>query len=116
MPEKLEANSLKYSNGRVFGRVKPRHKFNAEIGGDLHEGFINCELPIDGYGSPNMYLSLLRQVFVNGAIAYAKAFKTEVIIGKDPVHTFLRAAQAYSNHEGFAALRDRFRSAAPAQA
>lgn len=112
----LNANSLKYHNGRLFGRIKPRHNFNAEIAGDMHEGFVNCELPIDGYGLPNMYLSLLRQICVNGAIAYAKEFKTEVIVGKDPVHTFVRAAQAYSNDEGFAALRDRFRSAAMSQA
>jgi hypothetical protein len=80
-----------------------------------HEDFkqrICVRTPIDGYGSPAVYLSLLREVCANGMVAMAKAFKTVVKTGKksrsnknDPVEFSLeRMFDSYSNDEGFDAL------------
>ena len=71
--------------------------------------------PSPTFGRPNIFLSLLRQVCTNGAIGYAKAFRTELRVGRgsdDVRYAIVRALDNFGNDEGFAALRQRFESAA----
>ena len=49
-------------------------------GGEDHKQRIAVHTPIDGYGSPAVYLALLRQVCSNGMVAMSKAFKTSLNI------------------------------------
>jgi hypothetical protein len=71
-------------------------------------------VPIDGYGQPNIYLSLLRHICTNGAIGYAKAFRSSLALGKgndDVVFSIVRALDGFGCDEGFVALRQRFEAA-----
>ena len=81
-----------------------------KIGPDLFNNRIMVELPIDGFGDPRMFLMLLRQICTNGAVGYARAFRSDIRLGQDSTHTLDRALGMFDNEEGFAALRDRFLS------
>ena len=81
-----------------------------KIGPDLFNNRIMVELPIDGFGDPRMFLMLLRQVCTNGAVGYARAFRSDIRLGQDSTHTLDRALGMFDNEEGFAALRERFLS------
>lgn len=86
---------------------------NLTIGGDTLVPQYVMETPIDGFGKPLIYLSLLRQVCSNGMIGYARAFRTELSIGKNDDVTFAmqRALESYSNEEGYMAIQQRLDAA-----
>ena len=101
-----------YYNGVLTATHTPRsgeHGFS--IGGDQFNNRFVVEVPVDGFGQPRIYLSLLRQVCSNGAVGYAKAFRSDIRIGEDAVYTLERALGQFDHDEGFAALRQRFESA-----
>ncbi len=81
------------------------------IGADAFEHRFVMETPIDGFGHPRIYLSFLRQVCSNGMIGYARAFRSDISLGKDIAHCIGRALDGFDNGEGYAALRQRFESA-----
>lgn len=108
--------SLTYSSGIVESQHQPRigtAGFNL-CGDDFVNRFMMAT-PIDGYGGPNIYLSLLRQVCQNGLIGYAKHFKAGLAIGKgddEVAPSLVRALEGFNNEEGFSAIRERLESAA----
>jgi hypothetical protein len=69
------------------------------------------ETPVDGYGNPRIYLSLLRLVCSNGMVGYAPTFRSEIRVGREVMYSIARALESYDNGEGYAALRQRFESA-----
>lgn len=81
------------------------------IGPDLFNNRFVLEVPIDGFGQPRIFLSLLRQVCSNGAVGYSRSFRSDIRIGDDALHTLARALDHFDHDEGFAALRQRFESA-----
>lgn len=93
------------------------------IGGEKFGQRITVRTPIDGYGSPSIYLALLRAVCANGLVAMCKAFKTVVKTGKkarggkhDPIEFALeRMFDSFSNDEGFDALARRIEAARSAK-
>lgn len=101
-----------YYGGVVTARHTPRsgeHGFN--IGPDqFHNRFV-VEVPVDGFGQPRIYLSLLRQVCANGAVGYSRSFRSDIRVGADAAYTLDRALGQFDHDEGFAALRQRFESA-----
>jgi len=106
--------SINYSNGIVESTHSPRAGNTFDILGDAHENRFVMQTPIDGYGTPNLYLSLLRQVCSNGMIGMARAFRSTLALGKgeDHVgHTIIRALDGFNNDEGYAALRQRLEAA-----
>ncbi len=102
----------KYHDGIVSSTHMPRSGENGfDIGPDrFHNRFV-IEAPIDGFGQPRIYLSLLRTVCSNGAVGYSRAFRSDLRIGDDAVYTLDRALSQFDHDEGFAALRQRFESA-----
>ncbi len=104
-----------YHNGEIQSCHTPRvGAGNFQISGDVFNNQFVVSTPIDGYGSPNFYLSLLRQVCANGMVGYAPSFKSSLQLGKsadDVMPTILRALDSFNNDEGFAALRQRVESA-----
>lgn len=110
------ANGAQYSEGIVESFHTPRNGSGSlTIVGDTFRNQFVVATPIDGYGQPNVYLSMLRQVCSNGLIAYAKAFRSSVNLGKanDNVQFSLtRVLDQFGNEEGYAALRERLESAA----
>ena len=82
-----------------------------QIGGEgfLHEFFF--ETPIDGYGSPMSFISLLRLICLNGMVAYRPAFRSIFKVsgdGEDQViYGLHRILSSFTNEEGFQALNER---------
>lgn len=116
LQEILEAfhseGGVKYADGIVTSTHTPRVGNNPfDIGGDNFRNKFVLHAPIDGYGQPNIYLSLLRLICSNGMVGWAQTFKTSLALGhgSDSVRTSLRRAlDAFSNDEGYAVLRSRF--------
>lgn len=85
-----------------------------DIGGDVFEHRFLMSCPIDGYGLPNTYLALLRQICSNGVIGYTKAFRSSLALGKateDVTPSLIRVLEGFGNDEGYAAVRQRLESA-----
>lgn len=117
--QRYGAQNVEYKAGVVRSTHTPAHMDDFQIAGDGFSHQYVMETPIDGFGKPLIYLSLLRQVCSNGMIGYARAFRTEINIGRggndedaDTMFSIQRALDSFSNEEGYAALRQRFESAA----
>ncbi|MCA9113477.1 MAG: hypothetical protein KDA79_00210 [Planctomycetaceae bacterium] len=106
-----DCREVSCSNGCVTTTHTPRSGAgDFQIGGDVFQHRYVLETPIDGFGSPRIYLSLLRMICANGAVAYSPVFRSEVSTGKDIGWSLSRALDSYDNSDGFAALRQRFES------
>lgn len=117
MLDRLDGKDIRYHNGVITSAHSP------SIGGDAPfsicgDTFFNryiIDIPIDGYGLPSAYVSLLRQICLNGAVGYAKAFRSSIQLGtKDAevLTTMERFIDSFNNEEGYAAIRQRFESSA----
>lgn len=108
------AESIAYSNGVVTSTHAPRHGGTFDIAGDKFQNKFVIETPIDGFGRPAAFLSLLRLLCSNGAIGYSPAFRSEVNVGRSKGGTefaLVRVLEGFNNEEGYAALRQRFEAA-----
>lgn len=114
--KQYETEKIAYTNGVLSSTHSPMRGGGLfQIKGETFERRFVMDTPVDGFGRPNIFLSLLRQVCTNGAIGYAKAFRTELRVGRgndDVRYAIVRALDNFGNDEGFAALRQRFESAA----
>jgi hypothetical protein len=114
--DRYAGEKITYHNGIVESTHVPRIGGNHfEVGGDDFANRFLLATPIDGYGSPNIYLSLLRIICENGVVGYTKAFRSQLALGKgddDVGPSLTRALDGFNNDEGFAALRLRLESAA----
>ena len=117
-PEELEGIAHRYGATEMTydeGIVTTTHRLQNgdrpfEIGGDRFQHRFVMETPIDGYSHPKIYLSFLREVCSNGMVGYAKAFRSDISLGKDIGYNISRALESYDNGDGYAALRQRFES------
>jgi hypothetical protein len=98
-----------YHSGKVTSRHVPRISTSFKIGEDEHKPRLTLECPIDGYGKPSVWLSMLRVVCVNGVVAMSKTFHSGINIGADThmVYALKRIIESYSNEDGFVALKNR---------
>lgn len=111
--EQHGVSALEYADGIIRTWHSFKRSDGLEIGGDLHNHRFVMDTPIDGYGLPNIYLGLIRQVCTNGVIAMAKVFKTALKLGRgedDVMFVVDRALDSFDNEEGFSALTDRLRA------
>jgi hypothetical protein len=115
MLAKYDSQSITYANGIVESTHTPRAGGSRfEILGDKFENRFVMQTPIDGYGQPNIYLSMLRMACMNGMVGYSKAFRSSLALGKgadDVTPSMTRALEGFNNDEGFAAIRQRVESA-----
>lgn len=101
-----------YGDGVLRTTHLPQARRRKEpIGGDDFEDRLVLECPVDGFGNPRLYLSLMRQVCTNGMIGYSPAFRTEIPAGRDLDVCIDRALASFDSSDGFVALRQRFESA-----
>jgi hypothetical protein len=116
MLETAGHEDLTYADGIIESTHRPRvGATEFDIAGDRFSNRFVLATPVDGYGLPNVYLSLLRQVCSNGVVAMSKAFRSQVALGKGDDNTafaLVRVLDQFSNEEGYAALRERLESAA----
>jgi len=111
----LDAHGIirtEYDDGVLRTTHLPQARRRKErIGGDEFEDRLVLECPVDGFGNPRLYMSLMRMVCTNGAIGYSPAFRTEIPAGRDLDVCIDRALSSFDSSEGYVALRQRFESA-----
>jgi hypothetical protein len=110
-----QAEDVAYHGGFVRSTHSPRVGGTFHIAGDDFRNKFIIDTPIDGFGRPSVYLSLLRLICTNGAVGYSRTFRSELNVGRadDGVQfALIRVLDGFNNEEGFAALRQRFESAA----
>lgn len=114
--ETYSGEDVRYSGGLLESMHQvPRGVADFQVAGDDFANRFLLSVPVDGYGLPNAYLALLRQVCSNGTIAYAKTFRSTLALGKgtdDVMPAMTRALEGFNNEEGFAVLRQRLEMAA----
>jgi hypothetical protein len=112
---RYNAEGVTYTNGRVCSTHSPRVGSSAfPIMGEQFQNKFMIDTPIDGFGQPSLYLSLLRLVCTNGAVAFTKAFRSSLSIGskeEDVSFALVRAMDGFNNEDGYGALRQRFDNA-----
>jgi hypothetical protein len=107
-------SEMEYGDGIVRSRHTPRLSDTFQVGGDGFQNKFILDTPIDGFGRPSVYLSLLRLVCSNGAVGYSPAFRSELSLGRGDDGVFFaltRVLDGFNNEDGFAALRQRFEAA-----
>ncbi|MFN9510422.1 MAG: DUF932 domain-containing protein [Planctomycetota bacterium] len=107
-------DQVTYNEGVVTSRHQLKHSVDFKIAGDTFENRYQLDTPIDGFGRPAIYLSLLRLLCSNGAIGFSPTFRSELSLGKGKDRgefAIERALDSFNNEEGYAALRQRFESA-----
>jgi len=120
----LQAQSGRLVEARYTGGVvKSVHRLDEpewKLGREVFQNTFTLETPVDGFGLPSVYLSLIRQICRNGLIGYAPAFRTDIALGhSDSDGTsgpLRRAMDCFSNEEGYAAIRERLQSARQSEA
>jgi hypothetical protein len=110
--QRYGATDVQYRDGLLTSTHHPRARGREQaIGGDAFRDSFILETPIDGYGHPRLFLSLLRLVCTNGMIGYTRAFRSDIPTGKDLDHCIARAIVSFDSQDGYSALRQRFESA-----
>jgi len=104
-----EATKVQYGDGIVTSHHPLNLLSDTTIGGDLFSPQFTMVTPIDGFGDPSIYLSIIREVCTNGMIAMAPAFKSKVNMGRvdDPLHRLSMIMESYNNEEGYEAIISR---------
>ena len=113
--DRYDGDRVTYHNGVVESHHSPRVGHRFHVSGDAFANRFVVRTPVDGFGQPNIYLSLLREVCSNGMIGEAPAFRSQLALGRgddEVTYTLSRALDGFNNDEGYAALRQRFESAA----
>ena len=103
-----------YADGVVSSTHAPRLADTFAIAGDDFQNKFVINAPIDGFGRPQVYLSLLRLICSNGAVAQTPVFRSEVSVGRgarDTAFAIGRVLEGFNNEEGFTAMRQRYESA-----
>ena len=104
-----------YSDGFIRSRHVPSRSGVFDIAGDSFQNRFYIDTPVDGFGRPQIYVGLLREVCSNGAVAFSPAFRSEVTIGKknDSVEFALgRMLGTFNSEDGYLTIKQRFTSAA----
>ena len=113
---RYEGEDVRYSDGVIESTHAPRLGGNVfEVGGDTFRNRFVVSVPVDGYGLPSIYLSLLRQVCSNGMVGHSPTFRSTLALGRgedNAIYSIIRALDGFGSDEGYAALRQRFEAAA----
>ena len=111
---RYDSSGVNYCEGVVDSTHTPRVQNKFSIAGDLFETRFNLHTPIDGYGSPSVYLSVLRIICTNGAVGFSNVFKSSITLGKseyDVSPALMRVLDGFGHDEGYAAIQNRLEAA-----
>ena len=112
---KYDGDAAMYEDGVVTATFDTPFPTPYCIAGEDYSTQFTIQMPVDGYGMPQSYLTLLRQICTNGMIGMAKAFKTSFQLGRgddDIMGVLDRAMTTFSAEEGFHSFRLRMEAAA----
>lgn len=98
-----------YVDGVVRSYHTPSIPSGSEIFGDKFAHQFVIDTPVDGYGLPAAFASILRLVCSNGLVGYSPAFKSEINLGRgeNPMAIMERFIESYNNEEAYDAMRRR---------
>ena len=109
------SESVTYADGIVESYHLPRVGVAPfQIGADDYQNRFLLSCPVDGYGQPNVFLSMIRNKCNNGMVGYTKTWRSQISLGKggdDSIVAINRMIDGFGNEEGYAALRQRVESA-----
>jgi hypothetical protein len=112
--ERYDTPAVRYDKGVLTSEHAPRINPTFQVSGDGFQNKFIIDTPIDGYGRPAVYLSMMRLICANGLIGYSPTFRSELPTGKGEngvAFVLERVLEGFNNEEGYAALRQRFESA-----
>ena len=111
--DESDAISYYFDDGVVKASFEPKSGDTMSmIMNDDHKHRFMMNIPLDGYGSVNTYLAMLRVVCANGMVAMAPAFRSKINIGKsDSWIAIKQAIDHFNNSEGYEAIAARLESA-----
>jgi len=116
--EEFNGSRISYQDGQISAHFAGPFSRKLDLLGKQDSTFSTgyyLNVPLDGFGTPEAFLSLLRQVCANGAVAMSNAFRTGISLGKDDVdidEVLHRIMASFNSEEGYAALINRFETAA----
>lgn len=93
-----------YDNGVITGTIGVDYANEIKIANEAFKMQLTLQTPIDGYGSPFIYLSLLRLICTNGIVAQTTKYKTTINLPKNNspktmVYTLVRTLESYSSND-----------------
>lgn len=107
--------TLDYDNGVIKAKFYQNKEFIVKNDSPYIEQ-LYLQYQIDGYGTPCIYLGLVRQVCTNGMVAMISNFKTDILISdKTGIH-LERLLKSYNNDNGYEVLESRIKKAQQTQA
>jgi len=111
---KYEGADVQYEEGVISATFDCPFQVPYNIAGEDYKTQFVLQMPIDGYGMPLSYLTLLRLICENGLIGMAKAFKTSFQLGRGENNigqVLERAMTTFSAEEGFHSFKERMEAA-----
>ena len=110
LSETHEFRKTEYNDG-IMTLTKTAGK-RSEIGPDAFYDEHVIDVPVDGYGTPSIYLSMLREVCTNGMVARSNAFRSDIVLDRDnALYSLDRAMSSFTSKDGYNALRNRLSAA-----
>lgn len=111
------AVNVAYQHGVITGFLNPTEDEESRdltIGPDTFRQRHYIEIPVDGFGLPEVTLSLLRLVCMNGMVAMDRFFTSGIKIGEnsaDGIYVLDRYLRSFANEKGFDILLRRMEAA-----
>lgn len=112
--QKYEGYDVTYKEGQVTAMFDCPYPMEFSVGDSGFQTKFNLVFPVDGYGMPASYLTLLRLVCTNGMVGMNTAFKTSFQLGSNDSNLMSvldRAIESFNDEEGFHAFRERVEAA-----
>ena len=106
---------IAYRDGVLTAQLNLGEKWEVKNDSEYHI-HVQCRIPIDGVGKPEMNLATWRQVCENGAVAEAPIFRTKMEIKDNDGSHFARLLKSFANPEGVELLQERMTQAAETKA
>ncbi len=105
--------AVSYKDGVLYTTLEPFRTEGFIINNDQHLPRLSLQIPLDGYGSIQSWLAMLRQICSNGMVAMGRAFRHTVSVGDgdNPIATVRRFKNSFYDEDGYADLRNRLEAA-----
>lgn len=102
---------INYNEGEVTAMFDCPYPLQFSLGDSDFETKFKLVIPVDGYGLPCSYLSMLRMICSNGMVAESTGFRTQFQLSghtqAEMFSTLDRALECFNNEEGYHALKER---------
>jgi len=104
---------VEYHKGVFSLRFAPRSALEFDVAGDKLVSRFVAEVPIDGYGKPNIWIGFMDKEDKILYLGMNKQYQSGINFGKDgnPKETLRRIIESFSNEDGYMALKERIEMA-----